>query len=160
MNAAKSDGGTPLFVAAQQGDLATVTALARLGANVSTPTRIGATAMYVAAFKGHATTIAALAQLGAAVDPHGAAGSRWPSPCSVKILHPMDPAKSLRCPQVLCRAGDYLGHRNLMEVDALEGFILANRGIMVSCARRRDALWRPCASTPRTPRHDAPLRLA
>ena len=50
--------------------------------------------------------------------------------CAVMILHPTEPSKSLRCPQVLCEAGEYVGRHSLMAAGALKPFVLSNRLIL------------------------------
>jgi ankyrin repeat protein len=60
-----NDGVTPLYTAAQNGQVEVIKMLVSLGANVNAPNNLGATPVYVAAGNGHAHVIEALAELGA-----------------------------------------------------------------------------------------------
>ena len=61
-------GATPAHMAAQNGDEATIRALAELGADLNMPMYCGATPACMAACKGHEETIRVLAELGADIN--------------------------------------------------------------------------------------------
>ena len=62
------DLGTPVFIAAQNGHAAAITALHAAGANMSTTNQYGQTLVCIAAQNGHAAAITALHAVGANVD--------------------------------------------------------------------------------------------
>ena len=60
----KHDGATPAFIAAQEGHVAVLTELRRLGADLTTPLNDGATPAFIAAEKGHVAVLTELHRLG------------------------------------------------------------------------------------------------
>lgn len=58
-------GRTPVFIAAQGGNMEAIIALHAAGANVDTPTWNKATPIYIAAENGHPKSVAALLEVGA-----------------------------------------------------------------------------------------------
>ena len=65
LNAATKTGGTPAFIASENGHVDVVRALGELGADVNDATKSGATPAFIASQEGHAHVVQALHDLGA-----------------------------------------------------------------------------------------------
>eukprot|EP00617_Octactis_speculum_P026289 CAMPEP_0185756606 /NCGR_PEP_ID=MMETSP1174-20130828/15023_1 /TAXON_ID=35687 /ORGANISM="Dictyocha speculum, Strain CCMP1381" /LENGTH=174 /DNA_ID=CAMNT_0028435633 /DNA_START=77 /DNA_END=601 /DNA_ORIENTATION=+ len=89
--AVKKDGATPMYIAAHQGHVDAIKALAELGADVNESQKNGATPVLIAAHQGHMDAIKLVYKLGADMKPD----CRWSATYLARAIDHIEAVKRI-----------------------------------------------------------------